>query len=345
MTRQTPAPRAAGRTSLFRALPRAALALAPALGGCMGPQSALNPAADDAAKLLLLTEIMTVGGALIFTAVMIFVGLAVWAPPRWRGWLARRETVVAGGIVFPVLTLTALLIYGLWLMRVTNAPAPGGDALTITVTGEQYWWRVHYPAEGDAAAFATANEVQVPVGRPVRILLEAADVVHAFWIPNYAGKVDMIPGRQTAIQFTPDRPGQFRGLCTEFCGDQHARMAFDVVALPPAEFAAWRQRQATDAAPPAAAFTVLGREVFTRSGCGSCHAVRGSDAKGELGPDLTHVGSRRSIGAGLYPTNIGTLAGWISGTQQLKPGARMPSYGSLSGEELRAVAGYLDQLK
>ncbi|MGA0597996.1 cytochrome c oxidase subunit II [Enterovirga sp. CN4-39] len=314
---------------------------AAALGGCNSVQSALHPAGNDAALLLSLTSLMTWGGAAIFAFTMALLGLAIWVRPRW---LRRRETVVALGIVFPTTVLTLLLAYGLLVLRATNAPA-ASEALTIEVTGEQYWWRVRYPAEGERPAFVTANEIQVPVGRPVRLVLEAADVIHSLWIPSFAGKMDMIPGRRTLMQFTPERPGIYRGVCAEFCGEQHARMMFDVVALPPAEFEAWREAQARPASEPGSDFLQRGKELFARSGCGSCHAVRGAGFTGELGPDLTHVGSRRSIGAGLFPNNVGTLGGWIADVQGLKPGARMPSYGSLSGEELRALAGYLEQLK
>ncbi|NNM75193.1 cytochrome c oxidase subunit II [Enterovirga aerilata] len=314
---------------------------AAALGGCNAVQSALHPAGDDAALLLSLTWLMSVGGGAIFVLVMVLLALAIWVRPPW---LRRRSTVVALGIVFPTTVLTLLLGYGLLVLRSTNAPA-SGDALTIEITGEQYWWRVRYPADGDRPGFATANEVQVPVGRPVRLVLDAADVIHSVWIPSFAGKMDMIPGRRTLMQFTPERPGTYRGICAEFCGEQHARMMFDVVALPPAEFDAWREAQARAATEPASDFLRRGREIFARSGCGSCHAVRGAGFSGELGPDLTHVGSRRSIGAGLFPNNAGTLGGWIADVQGLKPGARMPSYGSLAGEELRALAGYLEQLK
>ncbi len=311
------------------------------LGGCNSVQSALRPAADDAARLLSLTSLMTWGGAAIFAFTMALLGLAIWVRPHW---LRRRGTVVALGIVFPTTVLTVLLAYGLVILRATNAQTTG-EALVIEVTGEQYWWRVRYPAEGERPAFATANEIQVPVGRPVRLVLEAADVIHSVWIPSFAGKMDMIPGRRTLLQFTPERPGTYRGICAEFCGEQHARMLFDVVALPPAEFDRWREAQARPGSEPGSEFLRRGKALFAASGCGSCHAVRGSAFTGELGPDLTHVGSRRSIGAGLFPNNVGTLGGWIADVQGLKPGARMPSYGSLSGEDLRALAGYLEQLK
>lgn len=330
----------------FRSAWAARIAFVPALlalAGCTGVQSALDPGGPDAERIYRLTVIMAAGGSLIFVAVTALVLYALFAPPERRAWLGSRRTIVVGGIAFPVAVLSALLPYGLVVMRDTDAAA--ADALRVEVVGEQYWWRVHYPAAPDGPAFATANEIVLPVGRPVSIMVAAGDVIHSFWIPSLAGKIDMIPGRINWLNFTVERPGIYRGVCAEFCGDQHARMAFDVVALEPAAFAAWREAQAKPAREPATPFLERGRSLFATGGCGSCHRVRGTPADGAFGPDLTHVGSRRTIGAGQLPNNIGTLAGWIANTQQLKPGARMPSYGSLAGEDLRALAGYLESLR
>jgi cytochrome c oxidase subunit 2 len=313
------------------------------VSGCSGAQSALDPAGDDAERIYLLTLVLVIGGTIIFFGVTALLLYAIFAEPERRAWLGHRRTIFIGGLAFPIVTLSLLLPYGLIVMRDTDAPAP--DALRIEVIGEQYWWRVRYPADKDQPEVITANEIILPIGRPVSVSVTAADVIHSFWIPNFGGKIDMIPGRVNRLNFTAERPGIYRGVCAEFCGDQHARMAFDVVALEPAEFATWRTTQASAAQEPEIPFLVRGRELFRSSGCGSCHAVRGTFADGRLGPDLTHVGSRRTIGAGQFPNNVGTLAGWIANTQQIKPGARMPSYGMLTGEELRALAGYLESLR
>jgi cytochrome c oxidase subunit II len=318
-------------------------AIAGFAGGCQGVQSALDPAADEAARLAALSWSLFIGAAVIFGGVMLLLAYAVFATGN-RRWLGHPRMVIAGGLVFPVVTLTALLTFGIVLLRDTNA-ASDENPLAIEVIGEQYWWRVRYGADGDQPGFTTANELRVPVGRAVAVAVTSADVVHSIWIPNFAGKIDMIPGRVNTLRFTAEREGVYRGVCTEFCGDQHARMAFDVVALSPDEFEAWRRGQASDAREPATPLQEFGKVVFARGGCGSCHVVRGTEAVGQLGPDLTHLGSRRSIGAGSYPNNVGTLAGWIADTQHLKAGARMPSFSSFSGEELRAVASYLDALK
>jgi cytochrome c oxidase subunit 2 len=316
---------------------------APFLTACSGVQSALDPAGSDADRLYLLTVVMTTGGTLIFLGVTALLLYAVFAAPQRRAWLGTRRTIVYGGLAFPIATLSVLLPYGLFTMRDTDAPAP--DALQVEVIGEQYWWRVRYPADRGQGEFATANEVVIPVGRPVTFAISAADVIHSFWIPNFGGKVDMIPGRVNRLSFTAERPGIYRGVCAEFCGEQHARMAFDVKVLESEEFVAWRANQANPGREPATPFLERGRTLFRSGGCGNCHAVRGTEANGQYGPDLTHVGSRRSIGAGQFPNNVGTLAGWISNTQHIKPGVRMPSYGMLTGEDLRALAGYLENLK
>ncbi len=311
--------------------------------GCSGVQSALDPAGGDASRIYWLTIIMTVGGTLIFLCVTSLLLYAIFAPPERREWLGSRRTIIYGGIAFPVVTLSALLPYGLIVMRDTDVPQIG--ALPIEVIGEQYWWRVRYPADGGQMEFSTANEVVIPVGRSIAVSVTSADVIHSFWIPNLGGKIDMIPGRINRINFTVERPGVYRGVCAEFCGDQHARMAFDVVAMEPAAFDAWRAEQTKPAKEPDLPLLARGRELFNRGGCGSCHVVRGTEAQGQFGPDLTHVGSRRTLGAGQFPNNVGTLAGWIANTQHIKPGVRMPSYGSLTGEDLRALAGYLESLQ
>ncbi len=314
-----------------------------AAAGCSGIQSALDPAGSDAQRIYVLTLVMTTGGALIFLGVTALLLYAIFAEPSRRAWLGSRRTVLYGGLAFPIVVLSFLLPYGLIVMRDTDAPAPG--ALPIAVIGEQYWWRVRYPATEAQPEFATANEIVVPVGRPISISVTSADVIHSFWIPNFGGKIDMIPGRVNRLNFTAERPGVYRGVCAEFCGDQHARMAFDVVALEPDAFAVWRTGQSQPAPAPPTPFLERGQDLFRTGGCGSCHAVRGTDAKGQFGPDLSHVGSRRTIGAGQFPNNVGTLAGWIANTQHIKPGVRMPSYGTLTGEDLRALAGYLESLR
>lgn len=322
--------------------------LAPALpsiglAGCNWSQSTLAPSGPHAEAIATLSWVMFIGGGVIFLLTMVAAAVAIWGGERWRRFLGRRSVVVASGVVFPVVTLTALLVYGLITSQALRAgPAP---ELRVEVVGERWWWRVNYLDPSGAVQFTTANEIRVPVGAEVEFVLKTADVIHSFWVPSLAGKLDMIPGRVNAYSFRADRPGVYRGQCAEYCGEQHALMAFHVVAEPAGEFERWREGQAQPAANSPDPQIARGKELFLANGCGACHAVRGTLANGVVGPDLTHVGGRLSLAAGTLPNNVGTLAGWVASAQHLKPENGMPSFAHLSGEELRAVAAYLESLK
>ncbi|WP_230530876.1 cytochrome c oxidase subunit II [Microvirga roseola] len=306
-------------------------------------QSTMVTYGPSAGAIETLSWIMFIGGTLIFLLVLGLTAFAMFARPERRRWMTNRTFIISLGIVFPVVTLTALLIYGLILNRTIVTGEP--PALRIEVVGERWWWRVHYvDAEGEIR-LVSANEIRIPTGRPIEFVLKTQDVIHSFWVPSLAGKLDMIPGDVNVTRFSADRPGIYRGQCAEYCGEQHALMAFYVVAMPQAEFDAWYAVEAGPALEPTIPFIARGRELFIENGCGACHTVRGTPADGVIGPDLTHIGSRLSIAAGTYPNNIGTLAGWISSAQHLKPDNLMPSFGNLQGEELRAIAAYLESLK
>jgi cytochrome c oxidase subunit II len=339
------------------ARPALVAALAIVLAGCAGEQSALSAGGPAAAAYARLGNIMYAGAAAILALVMGLTAFAILAPPERRAWLGRRRSIVAGGIVFPIVTLTALMIYGFGVMRDAGWSEagrvardigdinPGNGALHVEVVGEQFWWRVRYLDAAGEVEFETANEIAIPTGRPVTLRLTSADVIHSFWVPSLAGKIDMIPGRTTTLTLAADRAGTYRGQCAEFCGAQHARMAFHTVAMAPRDFDAWLDRQRQPPAPPSDPFLERGLEVFLSSGCGACHTVRGTEAAGTLGPDLTTMGSRPSVAAGTFPNNAGTIAGWIASSQHLKPGNLMPSFDALTGPDLRAVAAYLESLK
>jgi cytochrome c oxidase subunit 2 len=299
-----------------------------------GIQSALNPQGADAALIAEMSWVLFAGAAVIFAGVMALAAWAVFGARERTARLSPRLLVVGGGIVFPAVTLLALLVYS--LARAASLHPVEGEALRIEVVGEQWWWRVHYLDASGRRDFATANEIRVPVGRPVELLLSSGDVVHSFWVPVLAGKLDMIPGRTNRLRVRAERPGEFRGQCAEFCGGPHAFMALFLVAEEPARYEQWANSQRQPAA--------QSNDLFVAH-CGSCHAVRGTQAAGVLGPDLTHVGSRLSIGAGLLPMNAGALAGWIASNQHLKPGNLMPQFRHFSGEELRTLAAYLGSLK
>lgn len=337
---------------------RAAAALAACgLVGCAGVQSALAPAGSEAQSIATLTWWLFIGGAIIWVGVVglgllaIRVGRANDAGGAWTGEesdaLKRRETrqarrlIIGGGVVFPIVTLTVLLVYGLRMMPPLLAAQ---SDFVIDVTGEQWWWRVSY-AGADSEAVASANEIRLPVDRRVTFRLAAADVIHSFWIPVLGGKIDMIPGRTNLLTVEPTAVGRYRGVCAEFCGLAHAMMAFDVVVMQEAEFEEWLRAQAADAAQPADETAERGQRLFLDNGCGACHRVRGTQARGEVGPDLTHVGSRLSIGAGTLPLDETRLAEWISQPLSFKPGAEMPSYHMLASDQLAAIAAYLRGLE
>ena len=288
-------------------------------------QSILSAHGPAAMAITQLAWVLFVGGAAILLAVLALTAYAVYARPAW---LARERFVVSAGIAFPVAALSVLLAY----VYAIGAPqgAQSETSLRIEVIGEQWWWRVRYPG------FETANEIRIPAGQPVELILRSADVIHSFWVPNLAGKVDMIPGRENRLRLTAAKPGEFRGQCAEFCGGPHAKMALHVIAESTERFEAWLAAQRKPAGTALPSFEAR---------CAVCHTVRGTAAAGTRGPDLTHIGSRGYIAAGTLPNNAGTLAGWIASSQHIKPGNLMPEFREFSAEELKALAAYLESLK
>ena len=307
-------------------------------------QSALDPKGIDAALILELTKVMAVGGGGIFLFVMALLALALLGPAGVRASLRKPGWIIGGGIVFPVVVLTALLVYTLMS---TNRMAKAGNtaATRIEVKGELWWWRVRYLDASGQVLFETDNEIRIPSGQPVELLLRSDNVIHSFWVPNLSGKIDMMPGHTNRQTVQATHPGVYRGQCAEFCGAQHAKMAFHVLAQPPAEFERWLAAQMQPPPEPGSPTLQHGKRLFQENRCGLCHAIRGTGASGAIGPDLTHVGSRHSLGAGVLPNGQGSIAGWITGNQQIKPGNLMPAYKRFSGEELRALSAYLDSLR
>lgn len=304
------------------------------------PPPVLDPAGPFAGPVAMVAWVLFVMAAVVMVVVLAALGIALFGPRRWRRRVAGERLVWIGGLVFPVVVLTGLLVYGLGVTaRISDAPRAG--EMRVRVTGEMWWWRVAYLDDQGRETVQDANEVHIPAGRPIVLELESADVIHSVWIPRLGGKTDMIPGRRNFMRIQADQPGVYAGQCAEYCGGPHALMGLVVVAHDPADFAAWRVKQAG----PAALSSMPGAAVFTASGCGACHTIRGTEANGLAGPDLTHVGSRQTLGAGILPNNQGTMAGWIADSQGLKPGNRMPSYPVLTGQELRDAAAYLDSLK
>lgn len=307
----------------------------------LGETSVLEPAGRSAARIAELSWWLFGGATVIWVLV---IGLAVYAAyyrPRAHDEAKVRLLIVGGGAVFPTFVLAGVLAYGLWLMPQVKPPLPEG-AVEIEVEGLQWWWRVRYATEGGPVP--VANELALPVGRPAVLRLRSPDVIHSFWVPALAGKTDMIPGRETLIVLEPTRTGVFRGACAEYCGASHALMNFAVLVLEPDAYAAWLADQAAPAQAPASAAAERGRAVFFEYGCGACHTIRGTQARGDVGPDLTHVGSRRTLAAGALPNTPDDYVRWISDVHEVKPDANMPEFGMLAQDDLAALALYLDGL-
>ncbi|MCC6455635.1 MAG: cytochrome c oxidase subunit II [Caldilineaceae bacterium] len=255
-----------------------------------------------------------------------------------------RETVGVrwiwlGGIALPAVILVFTFFSTVRGSGALSAP-PNPETVTINITGHRWWWEVQYPDAG----ITTANQLYVPVGQSVRIHLESDDVIHSFWVPQLHFKRDLIPGQPNSTWLQADEPGVYRGICSEFCGVQHAQMMFMVVALEPDRYQAWIENEGRSAVAPEDDVARAGQQVFLSSACIYCHTIRGTPAAGETGPDLTHLASRQTIAAGALENNIGNLGGWIMDPQHIKPGSAMPAT-PLNGDELQALLAYLTTLK
>ena len=243
-----------------------------------------------------------------------------------------------GGVIVPAAILGVLAVVTVATTNDLRRAEPG--ALRIEVIGYRWWWEVTYPDDG----VVTANEIHIPVGRPIEMGLEAADVIHSFWVPELAGKVDQVPGQRNVIRLQADEPGTYRGFCAEYCGLQHAKMQYLVIAESPEDFARWITRRQRPPGGPASEEAARGQVVFNRSTCGACHTVRGTEARGTAGPDLSDFGSRTSIGAVSIDNNRRNLAAWIRDPHESKPGNLMPPT-HLPPDELDALVAYLESLE
>jgi cytochrome c oxidase subunit II len=301
----------------------------------------LDPAGPAAEVIANVGWLLILGGAAVFAAVM---SLLAWSLRGRDGLVRPRLWIVGGGVLFPGVVVAALFAYTLPLAP-AGRPLPPAGALVVSVTAHMWWWEVRYPGAGPGAPIVTANEIRIPVGRPVYVAVTSSDVIHSFWVPALAGKIDMVPGRLQHLVLAAGRPGVYRGQCAEFCGEQHALMALHVVAEAPPAFERWLEAQARPAAPPSAGRQARGRDVFLANRCDACHNVRGIGEPGQLGPDLTHVAGRMHLGAGTLANGPEALARWITHVQQVKPGVRMPSYERLDGEERAALADWLGSLR
>jgi cytochrome c oxidase subunit 2 len=305
-----------------------------ALVGCEGTQSALDPHGPASGSIAALTWLLIGLMTTIFALVIAVTWLAIGGPESVRRFMAQQRAIVAGGIAFPAVVLSGLLVYGLWLMRADASTAD--PDVRIEVSGEQWWWRVRYHL-ADGRTFDSANEIRLPVGRSIGLTLTSPDVIHSLWIPNLAGKLDMIPGRVTRMRLKADRAGVYRGACAEYCGGPHALMALHAVAMPEQDFGSWIENRAT----PRPDAQERGQGLFLAAGCGGCHAIDGTAAQGIIGPNLTDLGSRQSVGAGLLPMSKENVARFVVRGQHLKPGNKMPPFDIFNDGQLAELASYL----
>jgi cytochrome c oxidase subunit 2 len=324
--------------------------LAGALSGCRDWQSAVNHAGVEAERIWSLTLTFTIVLGLIWLAVMIAVAIVI----RSRTAVSLHEAMLDDAkhrrnswIVGSLLAATALTVAILTALSfVTQRPLFAGRAAIagVRLIGHQWWWEVRYDGAPPSQTFTTANEIHIPVGTPIRLSLESADVIHSFWVPSLAGKQDLIPGHNNSIELFAQRPGVYRGQCAEFCGLQHAHMGLLIVAEPSDVFEKWQAAQRATASHPQENDRAKGAQVFISKPCALCHTIRGTSAGGTVGPDLTHLGGRAYIGADVLPLTQGSLAAWIADPHGVKPGVNMPPV-HLGPDDLNAVTAYLIGLK
>ena len=321
---------------------------------CSGFQSALDPKGPKAEAISHLNWFfitvatvvyLVVIGALILalrratTRPVAFMETDAEEPERER----TRIRWVAAAAAATALVLLLFIFVDVSTAR-SLSQVGGAKPLRIDVVGHQWWWEIKYPDIGDPQNIVeTANEIHVPVGRAVFIKMTSGDVIHSFWAPNLDGKKDLIPGHETRTWFRADSAGVYRGQCAEFCGHQHANMAFFIVAEPRIDFERWLTSQKSPASMPTDSLAQAGERVFLSGPCAMCHSISGTSAGGHVGPDLTHLASRRTIAAGTLPNNTGNLAAWIVDPQSIKPGAKMPA-NQLDPQSLRALLAYLATL-
>jgi cytochrome c oxidase subunit 2 len=313
-------------------------------------QSVLAPAGTQASSIYGLWLLMLWVSAAVFIAVLVSVAVALARGTRRRSHVdpapsseTALSTSVGAAVGLTTAILITLLIASMWTGR-TVGSLHASSAVTVAVIGHQWWWEIQYEDAVPSRRVITANEVHIPTNRPVVFKVTSRDVIHSFWVPNLQGKRDLIPGYTTAVWLRADRAGTFRGQCAEFCGMQHAHMALDVVAESDRAFDAWLGAMRQPARDPPDSRSRRGRDVFMQARCAGCHTVRGTDAAGQIAPDLTHVAARTTLGAGTLSNTSEHLATWIRDSQRVKPGNQMPP-NPLDPDDLDALVAYLETLR
>jgi cytochrome c oxidase subunit 2 len=322
------------------------LALTFALSSCSGVQSALDTHGVEAGKIASLIWIFTVLCTVIWIAVLLVLGIGLSKRENAATPLALHYGQGRTVAVAVATGLTGIVIIGLTVLSYLTdkgLATPLINPVSITLTGHQWWWEIRYDNPDPSKTFTVANEIHVPVGRPIHVSLQSDDVIHSFWVPSLAGKIDLIPGWKNTLTFTAEEEGFYRGQCAEFCGMQHAHMGLLVIAEKPEKFDAWAEHMIASAIMPAKRENT-GEQVFMSKGCILCHTIRGTPAGGGLGPELTHFGSQRSIAADTLPLTHANLVTWIRDPQGTKPGANMPRV-EMTESERESLVSYLEGLK
>ncbi|NIM40132.1 MAG: cytochrome c oxidase subunit II [Hydrogenophaga sp.] len=307
------------------------------------PPPVLDPAGPFSHSVTTLSWVLIGLVTLIFIGVCAAMWVALYGSDALRAKLGGERVVKWFGLIIPAGVLLVLLVWGLLMVR--GLSTIQGDELRLRVSGNLYWWRVSYLDAEGREIHADANELHIPAGRPVVVEMVSEDVIHSFWVPRLGGKMDMIPGRTNRLKLQADEPGSYGGQCAEFCGGAHALMGFVVIAHEEADWQRWMQQRLQPPPTQSSVEALHGQRLFNELGCATCHRVAGTDAQGTAGPDLTHIASRQSLGAGILPNTRATLIGWIADSQSIKPNNRMPAYRSLTADELNALASYLETLK
>ena len=327
-------------------------------GGCTGLQASMDPAGSPGRQIASLWWLYCGVGIGVYLITMFFILLAVRRKRRIEGPSdapvvdtqpePRRErrltVVVSASLGLTTIILLVLMFAEFATTRAVASLSGDQQPLKVRIIARQWWWEVRYEERPTSEIVITANEIHIPVGRTIQFDLESPDVIHSFWVPKLAGKKDIIPGHGASLYLKADEPGTYFGQCAEFCGYQHAKMRFVVVAETQENFEKWRASQLAPAKSPATETQQRGQEVFLGSTCVMCHTISGTSARGTVGPNLSHVASRDKIAAGSLPNRPGHLAGWIMDPQKIKPGVRMPQH-NLAPTDLRALLEYLQSLK
>jgi cytochrome c oxidase subunit 2 len=303
--------------------------------------SMLAASADQGSAIADVWTLMLWMCGTVYIAILLWLGYVLLTRVRATSTGHARDPLLHKALIAFAVLVVGLLTWMVTASYLTDRRLhAGNDALQVRITAKQWWWQIEYLDADPQKQFMTANELHLPRDRTAKIELRAGDVIHSFWVPSLSGKEDLIPGHANAILLTPRVAGRFRGQCAEFCGLQHAHMALDVQVESAADFARWQARQRAPSLPPATPIGQLGARTFARIACASCHAIRGTDAASLVGPDLTHVASRRTLAAGTLPMRRGEMAAWISDPQHFKPGANMPAV-PLTPTETTAIVDYL----